>query len=170
MCFSSLSYSCLFSKGLKGVFLQAAAQKHPTCVYNPPPACSTGMLQNLLLNCDVNFIIGNSDQEWLGVPIIFQKSGELSGRNQVEISLLLPTLILPASGIWDEPRIVHEASDRHRVLLLPESVFIYSFLLVQLTCLVSEIFPPVFLTPGQGLSVVGSCGCGCQAAGDRLGR
>lgn len=104
-----------------------------------------------------------------GGPIIFQKSVEVSGRNQVEISLLLPTLILPASGIWDEPRIVHEASDRHRVLLLPESVFIYSFLLVQLTCLVSEFFPPVFPTPGQGLSVVGSCGCGWQAAGDRLG-
>lgn len=42
--------------------------------------------------------------------------------------------------------------------------FIYGFLLVQLTCLVSEVFPPLFLGPGQGLSVVGSSGCGCQAA------
>lgn len=50
-----------------------------------------------------------------------------------------------------------------QISFITESVFIYGFLLVQLTCLVSEIFSPLFLTPGQGLSVVGSCGCVCQA-------
>lgn len=60
--------------------------------------------------------------------------------------------------------------DHHRVLLLAEPVFIHGFLLVQLTCLVSEFFPPFLQVSGHGLSVMGSCGCVCQTADDRLGR
>lgn len=92
----------------------------------------------------MSFTVGYSEQEGLGVSIIFWESVELSDRNlflwKCLASLHLIFTSTRSSG-WDKD-CLGCFIDLHRVLLLPEPVFVLGFLLVQLTCLVSEIFHP----------------------------
>lgn len=81
------------------------------------------MLQNSPFNCSVNFIVGNSEQEGLGVPIISKKSW-----TQAEILWHLPpSPCINFASIWDirclgwAKDYLWSFTDHHRVLLLPES-------------------------------------------------